>query len=154
MADITRAWRDDVETVQEEVLLTSTGRMGGSGMGDIAADQVAHFIDWVRDADTRFKGEGHSTVARGKELFESEEVGCAECHYGEMLTDNEIYTINGKNMRNRSLIGISATAPYFHNGEFKSLHEVVEWARMGGMGNTSGLSESDMNALIAYLYSL
>ena len=123
-------------------------------MGDIAASHVAHYIDWVRDADTRFKGEGHDSIARGKELFESEEVGCAECHYGEMLTDNEIYTINGKAIRTRSLIGISATPPYFHDGQLKSLHEVVEWARTGGMGNTGGLSESDTNALVAYLYSL
>ena len=147
-------WQDDVATLEEEVLLTSVGRMGGSGMGDNAASQVAQFIDWVRDEDTQFKAVSYESVDRGKELFESEAVGCSECHYGEMLTDNEVHTINGKNVRTPSLIGVSATPPYFHDGQFGSLHEIVDWARSAAMGNTAGLSESDQNALIAYLYSL
>ena len=123
-------------------------------MGQTAASQVAQFIDWVRDEDTQFKGDASDSIARGKELFESEVVGCSECHSGEMLTDNKKHMIDGINVRTPSLIGVSATPPYFHNGQFSSLHEVVDWASFAEMGNTSGLPESDRNALIAYLYSL
>jgi len=52
------------------------------------------------------------------------------------------------------LRGIAATAPYLHDGSLKSLRSVLEWARNGEMGDTSMLSDDELDALEAYLRSL
>lgn len=67
-------------------------------------------------------------------------VGCAECHSGPMLSDFDLHVLgvpdpNGivddgaENFRFRTptLRNISLTAPYMHNGELRSLREVLEF---------------------------
>ena len=45
------------------------------------------------------------------------------------------------------------TAPYLHDGSAATLHDVLEQTR-GAMGNINGLSEDDLDALVAYLETL
>ena len=52
-----------------------------------------------------------------------------------------------------SLLGIGASAPYFHDGRFGSLQEMLR-ATDGRMGRTRHLSPPERDALIAYLESL
>jgi cytochrome c peroxidase len=52
-----------------------------------------------------------------------------------------------------SLRGISDSAPYFHSGTANTLREVLDQTR-GTMGNTVGLPDSDLNALVEYMRSL
>jgi cytochrome c peroxidase len=53
-----------------------------------------------------------------------------------------------------SLLGVAATAPYFHDGSAPDLRAVLDAARTGFMGNTSSLDESEMAALETFLRSL
>ena len=46
------------------------------------------------------------------------------------------------------------TPPYFHDGSAETLGEVLEQCRSGFMGDTSGLSQSELEALELYLRSL
>jgi|GEM_PF-517476 len=148
-------WMDNVESVFDEVLLTSQGRMGGQGLGDNDALKVAAFVDSTPLPDTPNRGVGSDAVVRGQEIFESAEVGCADCHNGAALTDNEPYDMFGlTNVRTRGLQGIAASAPYLHDGSAPTLRSVLEAARSGEMGTTAGLSEAQMVDLEEYLKSL
>jgi DNA-binding beta-propeller fold protein YncE len=54
-----------------------------------------------------------------------------------------------------SLVGLFATAPYFHDGSQGSLHELLRNnAAHDNMGSTSHLSEEEMEALVDYLLTL
>ena len=52
-----------------------------------------------------------------------------------------------------SLTGIADSAPYLHDGSAATLHDVLVQTR-GHMGNTSSLSDDDLDALVEYLRSL
>ncbi len=147
-------WRDDVETVADEVRLTSQGRMGGSGISDTETTAVTDYINWRRHVDLPNHGMDNAIIAEGKEIFESEAAGCSTCHVGEQFTDASLHRIHGQTSRTPTLRGVAATAPYFHDGSSQTLREVLERSRDGSMGNTRHLSDAQMIALEAYLTSL
>jgi len=47
-----------------------------------------------------------------------------------------------------------ATPPYMHDGSLLSLEDVLEYSRYGAMGDTSGLTDQELGALLTYLKSL
>ncbi len=148
-------WTDSVATVVEEVMVTSQGRMGGSGLRNAQAEKIAQFIDWTREADVPLANSESDAVVRGREVFHRAEVGCADCHNGAAWTDNEAYDLYGlEQVRTPSLVGIAATAPYLHNGTASSIRMVLDWSRNQAMGDTSSLSESEMNDLEQFVLSL
>lgn len=148
-------WIDSVETVADEAMITSQGRMGGDGLHANDAELVAAFIDWTREPDVKRAGSDSDAVARGEEIFHSEEVGCADCHTGEAWTDNEAYDMYGlDNVRTRSLVGISASAPYLHDGSSPTLKALMNRSKDGSMGDTSSLSDAQIDDLVAFLEAL
>lgn len=85
---------------------------------------------------------------RGRELFVSDRSKCFDCHFREDFTDDDFKNIglfNGKDLndsgrflitRNLEDLGkfktpglrnIAVTAPYMHDGRFKTLEEVIEY---------------------------
>ncbi len=99
------------------------------------------FDDWSNN-------EGILTAAeeRGRQVFVSDKAKCFDCHFREDFTDDEfknigLYdgaTLNDAGLFNRSgkdvdkgkfktpgLRNVALTAPYMHNGMFKTLEEVV-----------------------------
>ena len=146
---------DSVATVVEEVMVTSQGRMGGSGLRNAQAEKIAQFIDWTREADVPLANSESDAVVRGREIFHRTEVGCADCHNGAAWTDNETYDLYGlEQVRTPSLVGIAATAPYLHNGTASSIRMLLDWSRNQAMGDTSSLSESELNDLEQFVLSL
>ncbi len=148
-------WTDSVATVADEVVITSQGRMGGLGLARNDAEKVAQFIDWTREVDVPLADSTDDAIVRGQEVFERDEVGCADCHHGAAYTDNEPYAMYGlDDVRTRSLVGIAASAPYFHDGSSSSIRAVLERVRDGSMGDTSSLTDGEMDDLEAYVLSL
>ena len=148
-------WVNGVETVTDEVIITSQGRMGGSGLALSQAEKVAAYVDWSPLPDTPLRGSASDAVERGRAIFESEEVGCADCHNGVALTDNENYDMFGlEQVRTRGLLGIAASAPYLHDGSAPTLRSVLEAVRLGEMGDTGSLTTDQMDDLEAYMLSL
>jgi CxxC motif-containing protein (DUF1111 family) len=95
-------------------------------------------------------------VARGKALFEDAVVACASCHSGAKLTNNESVDVGtGRKFQVPSLIGIRNRAPFMHDGCATTLFERFD-ASCGGTkhGDVSGLSEGDLDDLVAYMDSL
>jgi DNA-binding beta-propeller fold protein YncE/mono/diheme cytochrome c family protein len=148
-------WSDEVDSVATEAQLTTSLRMGGMGLSDSEAEQIQAFVVAQRYPDVRRAGEDSALVALGREVFERAEVGCASCHSGSLLTDNQRHLVLGAQpTQTPTLRGISATAPYLHDGTLPDLASLVRWARDGVMGDTSSLSDHELDALVAYLESL
>jgi mono/diheme cytochrome c family protein len=148
-------WNNLVPTVPEEARITSQIRLGGRDVTEDQLEAVAAYIEQIRDVDTPEKGSTAPEVARGRALFERPDVGCSGCHNGVRLTDNldyDLYGLTGVNTP--TLVGIVATAPYLHDGRADTLRDVLETTRRGEMGNTSLLTEAELDDLEAYLRSL
>ncbi|MCB9795562.1 MAG: hypothetical protein H6741_22905 [Alphaproteobacteria bacterium] len=148
-------WFDGVPTVADEAMITSQQRMGGDDLSRDQAHQIAAFVDWTREVDLPGKGEASEAALRGQEIFESAEVGCAECHPAPLYTDGETHDMYGVDgVATPSLIGVAATGPFLHSGQAPTLDIVLESARDGEMGNTGSLSDAQMADLEAFLRSL
>ena len=148
-------WLSDVATVADEAMLTSQGRMGGNGLGTSDAELVAAYIDWSRAPDAPLAGVDSEAVRRGQALFNSDSTQCSDCHSGDALTDNDTYDMYGlQGVRTRSLVGIAASAPYLHDGSAPTLKGLMERSRDGSMGDTSSLSDAQVDDLVSYLMSL
>lgn len=106
-------------------------------------------------------GRGESDVLRrGREIFESKQAGCSECHRGKTLQDGERHDVGsairadrGEAFDTPSLIAVGRGAPYFHDGRYATLEALLEDPERR-MGHTRHLAEGDRDALIAYLESL
>jgi mono/diheme cytochrome c family protein len=144
-------WTGDVATVAEEASLTAHERLGGTGLIVGASSAIEAYLDslpQVRPAD-RDPG----LVALGEALFHDARVGCAACHSGDKGTDGLTHQVFDYAMATATppLAGVRATAPYLHDGSAATLWDVLERARDGSMGDTSGLDEHQLAALVAYI---
>lgn len=148
-------WEADRATVAEDAMSTSQGLMGGTGMTLVEAERLAAFVDYTRDVDLPLHGETNAQIELGREVFNRAEVGCATCHSGALYTDKKTYDMFGFNgVKTPSLLGVAATAPYFHDGSAPNLATVLVSARTGQMGDTSSLNDEEMAALEVFLKSL
>lgn len=148
-------WTNDVASVAAEARLTSEGRMGGHGLSASDTRAIQAFVDFEPGVDVPTRGSNDAAIARGKAIFEREDVGCATCHSGARLTDNLNHDLYGLTAVNTpGLVGVMATAPYLHDGSAKDLEAVLETSRLKMMGDTSMLTAAENADLIAYLKSL
>jgi len=148
-------WTNEVASVADEALLTTSLRMGGDALGSAHADDIQAYVDWTREVDVHDKGSTEAAVERGREIFNRSEVGCATCHSGDQLTDNQSYALFGDTpMNTPSLLGLSATPPYLHDGSAKTLSDVLGLAAAGLMGDVSSLTRQELTDLERYLASL
>ena len=148
-------WNGDVATVAHEAMLTSQGRMGGTGLTPADAAAVEAFIEVLRTPDAPGRGEAEPELELGREIFFREDVGCGSCHSGDLFTDNEPYDMFGLiGVGTRALNGILASAPYLHDGSAPDLRAVLILSADGEMGDTGMLDDGEFEALLAYVSSL
>jgi len=136
------------------------------------------------DFDRWLKGDENALseeAAWGFVVFEGKG-NCDVCHSGHNFTDDKFHNIGLKGVTNpgrsaidpkESLKGafktptlrdIALTAPYMHNGAYKTLEEVVDHYDVGGFKNAGtisedlksdlGLTERDKKALVAFMKAL
>lgn len=119
------------------------------------ADAIAQFEMSLESSETRFDRfmNGNETALneseqRGRDLFLSDKTKCFDCHFGPDFTGDEFKNIglfDGKHLndsgryvvtKNKEDVGkfkvpglrnVAVTAPYMHNGQFKTLEEVVSY---------------------------
>jgi DNA-binding beta-propeller fold protein YncE len=103
------------------------------------------------------------SAQRGRELFESEEVGCATCHPGELYSDLKAHDVGTRGPFDRTedqfftptLVELWRTAPYLHDGSAATLRKVIaDRNRDDQHGRTSQLSTEQVDDLLAYLLSI
>jgi len=151
-------WTGSGEKLSDHMQKTFA-RLGGKGLEQ---DELSAMLAYVASlappagADVQRSAE----VERGFQVFHAAETGCATCHSGDTLTDGQRHNIrsaaagdNGKTFDTPSLLHVKASAPYFHDGRFQSLREMLD-ATSGMMGETAQLSAADKHALVAYLETL
>jgi DNA-binding beta-propeller fold protein YncE/mono/diheme cytochrome c family protein len=137
-------------------LTNTVGRLGGSGLGQREVNDLAAFLA-SSEPPRAPTAESVETVARGKALFESDETGCATCHYGPLLTDQKRHEMSADlpKVDTPSLVGLAHSAPYYHDGSAETLEALLEGkGKVHGMGRISRLTDPQIDDLVAYLETL
>jgi DNA-binding beta-propeller fold protein YncE len=156
-------WPGDVAAVKDLNNMTVLPFMGGSGLDEGSFQFVAAFIDTIRAAPSAAHARlENAAEVHGQEIFESAETGCTACHNGTHFTDNGSYDIGSKAddrdiraFQTPVMHGLNRSAPYFHDGRFKNMADLVENAvRTDKMGKGSHLNDADAADLVAFLNTL
>ncbi|WP_235880032.1 c-type cytochrome [Polyangium aurulentum] len=150
-------WDGDMQDMNEIMSEVFVNRMGGTDPGPRHARLIARYVDAL-PVLPREEPVDTAAVERGKALYESEAVGCATCHTGGMLTNNESVDVGtGKAFQVPTLLGIADRAPYMHTGCAPTLRDRFTNPECGGgdkHGRTSQLSAAQIDDLVAYLETL
>ena len=110
----------------------------------------------------RIKGRLSAAAKRGRKLFLSPSVGCADCHSGPLLTDLKSYAVGTGGKFDQStdrfdtpaLNEIWRTAPYLHDGRAATLSEVfTEFQHHDQHGFTSHLTPAQIHELAEFVLS-
>ncbi len=132
-------------------------RLGGKGL---APDQVRALVAFIENAPVPPVGKVEGgAAARGREIFFDAEQGCATCHVGGAGTDGATHVLGkhpadqGDRFDTPSLRFLRGTGPYFHDGRYDTLEELLS-DPLSSMGRSKALSKPDQAALAAYLRTL
>ena len=142
-------------------------RLGGTGLDPANLRELVSYLK-------RLPGPGQTTVAwhdgqladqetlraQGHDIYFDAKTGCASCHSTGVLTDKTLHDVGSRaeadltnGFDTPSLKFISGSAPYFHDGRYSTLDDLLN-APASEMGHTAQLSRHDRDALKAYLESL
>jgi cytochrome c peroxidase len=131
--------------------------------------QLLAFMDAQPSADNPHQREAMTEAQlRGAQVFKK--AGCDTCHTGEAFTNNTLadvgtFVLSGvqpddalvrqRGLNTPSLLGLARSAPYLHDGSAASLKErLVQSRKTDRHGQTSGLTDAELDDLNAYLLSL
>jgi DNA-binding beta-propeller fold protein YncE len=150
-------------TTLEGNMNETMSRLGGTGMSAPHLAELAAYMRRGLLTPQRSAPSVHDAALadRGKELFESEAVGCGGCHVlGEGTSDHKPHDVGShakddsdKAFRTPPLLFLANTAPYFHDGRYATLEAVLD-DNLDRMGSTTQLSANDRGALLAFLRTL
>ncbi|XXX77766.1 c-type cytochrome [Sorangium sp. So ce134] len=142
----------DLDAIMSEVF---EQRMGGMRQRPERVAAFASWLDTIKPVPVSEPADPDA-VQRGEALFNDEAVGCAACHSGEKLTNDQTVDVGtGKAFQVPSLRGLAARAPYMHDGCAATLHD--RFGPCGGgdkHGVTSTLTPAQIDDLVAYLETL
>jgi mono/diheme cytochrome c family protein len=144
-------WHGDAPTVRDHLKQTLV-RLGGRGLSE---EDVVALLTYLEEMDTppESAAADDETVARGRAIFESDGVGCAACHRNGGGSDGARHSVqSGAELETPSLRFVAGTAPYFHDGRYQTLGELLRETQ-GKMG-WGQLGEDDLRAVEAYLLTL
>jgi len=122
---------------------------------------LLEFLGNPKRAPNPFRGAPHrQEIELGRIIFAK--ARCGSCHPAPLFTDGKLHDLAlGKvsdfhaRFDTPSLRECYRTAPYLHDGRAKTLKEIFTRHDPEGFhGETKGLSEREMNELVAYLRSL
>lgn len=95
---------------------------------------------------------------KGKKIFEDPNRGnCTKCHFGESFTDNKKWKVGNFWIETPSLLAMWDTHPFWHNGKFKTVWDLLEghtWIVGPNDTISPALSFDEKKALEAYLNAL
>jgi hypothetical protein len=142
VAGMTRlGWSGESARIEEHLVATFS-RLRGKGL---AREEVAQLVAYVHSIappphDDRDRDGGFAAL------------GCAGCHAGTLRSDARVHDVGSRGaadvtdaFRTPPLRGLHGTAPYFHDGRFASLRELV----LAGHGTRT--QPSDVDALVDFL---
>jgi DNA-binding beta-propeller fold protein YncE/mono/diheme cytochrome c family protein len=153
------SWNGNENTLHDH-LANTFDRLDGTGLRSLELDALVTYISTMHAPGGGAAPENDAAVARGAAIFASKEAGCASCHVPGALTDGARHDVQSRTNSDRSasfntpsLRFVGGTGPYFHDGRYKTLHDLLRDVD-GKMGHTKHLSENDLAALESYLRTL
>lgn len=130
-------------------------RLHGQGLRSVQREALLAYLTGLRPPPER-KTDA-ALAEKGKALFSSK--GCATCHPGGG-TDGKTHDVGSKRGVDKkaafdtpSLRHLAGRAPYFHDGRFKSVREVLDQPH-GDKASTPKIAPNEIAALEAYLLGL
>ncbi|MBL9028440.1 MAG: c-type cytochrome [Myxococcales bacterium] len=151
-------WDGDKSTVRAHVTDT-LARLRGTGMAVLSADRadfedLLAYVGAMKAPKVAPDAARAALIARGEELFQDETTSCAACHPAGRTNGKAVVVSTGATkIDTPSLTGVAGTAPYFHDGRFATLEELLK-SPDHFMGKTVQLTRKDRVALAAYLETL
>ena len=150
-------WNGDMsgfDTLMSDVF---SRRMAGPELAPVEKLATARWIDTIPQVAVS-PVEDTDAVTRGKTIFEDAAVGCAGCHSGARMTNNQSMDVGTFGvMQVPSLQGLVTRAPYMHDGCAATLEDRFTNTFCGGgdqHGRTSHLSSTQIADLVTYLKTL
>jgi mono/diheme cytochrome c family protein len=155
-------WQEDyVESLQNSFVTTMQGK--SAPPEDLAALQA--YLKQLEPSPNPFRRTSEvsqQAVARGRELFTSSEIGCADCHSGPSYTDGKIHDVGLSGESDKydgfntpSLINVYHKVRLLHDGRARTLKDVLsKWHKPEEIGGGGTLSPSQLDDLIQYLQTL
>jgi mono/diheme cytochrome c family protein len=147
----------DINAIMSEVFVH---RMGGVEQGPRHSKVLQNWVGSLPAFPASEPEAPQTSIDHGKVLFNDAKVACSSCHGGEHFTNNTNANVGtSRSFQVPTLVGVSARAPFMHNGCANTLRDrfaASNDACTGGNqhGDTSGLSESDVDDLVNYLETL
>ena len=127
---------------------------------------LTEYVNSIKSPISPFRdthGKLNEQQLKGKEIFDDPSRGnCLKCHFGDFFTDGQNHKVartglDSLPINTPSLSGMWDTAPYWHNGQFKTIRELIDGhAWINGLNNKikPPLTENEKVALEAYLNAL
>jgi DNA-binding beta-propeller fold protein YncE len=151
-------WMAKHATLQEHMRSTMKN-LKGKGLDPSDEDALASYLVTMPGPPALARALS-AEEERGRALFESKETECSQCHGGTDRSDHEAHDVKSASATDTthdllapSLAGIGGSAPYFHDGRYSSLEQLLDKSE-GKMATVAGLSPGDKGALVAYLQTL
>ncbi len=155
-------WQTDLrESIQNSFTDTMQGRPGTDE--DVLALQS--YLATLAERPSPFlnaDGSLTESAERGRLLFESDDVGCAQCHSGTRFTDGMVHDVGLGSESDKydgyntpSLVGTHRKVRYLHDGRAKSLEQVLtKYHKPEEIGGGTALTDEQLRDLVDYLKSL
>jgi len=149
-------WNGSASTVAKHMKQTFA-RLGGKGLAGADLDALIAYVTAMPAPDP-VGSPPANLIADGEALFRSDHAQCASCHGDDgrtpdgMRHDVRSFAFGDKTSKldTPTLAAIAGTAPYYHDGRFATLRELLERTH-GKMGQTRRLAPHELDALEAYL---
>jgi hypothetical protein len=139
-------------------------RLSGQGLPDAEVQSLIDYVSTMAPpgAGAVLDAERRALVDRGRALFGSAETSCSTCHDPDRaFSDGQTHQVMvlpaagapPGGFDTPSLRYVAGTAPYFHDGRYRTLDDVLT-APDHTMGQSTRLTRQDRAALVAYLETL
>ncbi len=152
------SWTGTEHDLKEHVGITFDRLKGLGGLKGMELEAISTYVRALTPPPAVVSNDPR--IAHGAEIFTSAATACSSCHTGPLFTDNKHHDVQSKTEGDKtgsfntpSLRFVSARAPYFHDGRYATLRDLLTAADRK-MGHTQQLSTDDLEALEAYLRTL
>lgn len=153
-------WDGDMPNIDAIMSEVFVHRMGGAAQGPRHSKVLQNWIGSLGAFPASEPTAPQTSIDHGRVLFNDAKVACSSCHGGEHFTNNANANVGtSKPFQVPTLVGVSARAPFMHDGCANTLRDRFASSNdacTGGNqhGDTSSLSTSDVDDLVNYLETL
>lgn len=135
------------------------GRLQGQGLKNVQMESLKSYVATLQPPPFA-RGGDSASISKGKAVFMSEGARCNTCHTGG-ASDAKMHDVGSRTVWDRrstfrtpTLKNVAGRAPFFHDGRYRTLGDLLDGHEIEKGGTKANLSEEDATSLEAYLRSL